>query len=83
MWFNTFILMFTPLNWLHFKIRNRENSKQNSENVARLEENMEKEKQSTMKAFAELSSHDASIDKELISQKVCAVCTFNIEHCFI
>ena len=46
---------------------------------------MEKEKQSTMKVFAELSSHDASIDKELISQKVCAVCTFNfnIEHCFI
>ena len=45
---------------------------------------MEKEKQSTMKVFAELSSHDASIDKELISQKV-AVCTFNfnIEHCFI
>ena len=44
---------------------------------------MEKEKQSSMKVFAELSSHDASIDKELISQKVSAVCTFYIEHCFI
>ena len=41
---------------------------------------MEKEKQSTMKVFAELSSHDASIDKELISQKVCAVCSVHFQH---
>merc|ERR1711971_212239 len=46
-----------------------ENSKQNSDNVFRLEEKVEKEKKSTQRVFEELADHDTKLDKELIHQK--------------
>ena len=47
-----------------------ENSKQNSDNVFRLEEKVEKEKKSTQRVFEELADHDNKLDKELCHQKV-------------
>ena len=46
-----------------------ENSMENSKNVARVEELLEKEKQSSFKVIEELTNNDSKIERELVNHK--------------